>query len=1159
MKNMICLIFLILFCLPFGGFGEERNFPAGSLIIPMDSLYQKSADGGILEAYGLVFYLLNHMSDGENDITVYWIINGEKGDINGRDFAIEDNSTGEIAVAALYDHAGGDKALTFKADDNFQKVSYSGGPFIIDQTDAATAKTIINQMNWDAVEVHVAQVPFAVPVYREMKGTPLKIALLNDSEKDTGNAQILESYLRLAGICTDAYDVLTPNQVRDNILSNGEYDFLWVPHWTGYDSYAADGNNNGLPDVEDIVIKIKEFIETGKNLLAECAAIEVFEHSQNGRFLSTKGMGHNGGTSDPDIIYNDVATAPPQVGDFVYEPEGGHLQSWRPFVFDDPYTDVGSPPDETPAGNPEVTQDNPSVYVDTVTRFTIDKAGWDYYVGGHAYGDTDNGYVVYLAGHKYAECTGSGKVACQPEAHSFDFEFTKDIFDENFTLQLDYNDTLHTQVTFNADNFTTIIGSEPGNLLQIDLTTVTKDKTKLKNIIFRNIGTNIITANGIRISWTDGTQFQRIKKLTDNSTDTRYYDDENGLFSPASVEITGSDLIITSADNRVASCGENDDCSWKNIAGIRYVLNTLFNIKFQVSNQEYARATPIVLHPYVYQGSFEYPDYCGHFRRYNVQADNISVDSAEWDTADSIDDAGQGNFFGREVFTSQQDVLGDWEKINFDAGNVASLIVPLDVTPDDKDNDDEIQVINRLRGKDNDIEWPNKLGGIMHSAPVIVTQNSRTGKNRTETAYVGDLYGMLHAIDINTGKEQWAFIPNNLLGKLQNDRTDPNAVQNFAAVDGSPAAMDIYYDHDENPETEKEWRTILVCSEGMGGNSLFALDITDPDSFSVLWEITDPPNPKPTNYDEVPGGMGHSFRVSIGNVKFPIYEGGEITGYELKWMVFTATGFLDYTPFGGINVFAFDLETGERLWYFSQQYTDSINDIPGAVTLFDTTNDGYIDRVFVGDMDGRLWEINAVDGVNPHGADADEKQIPLWNAGIGNPISVSSAITRDNDNSSLLTFGTGGTDWAANDENYYIYTVNASNLKEDANNNYTNGAGTLVWEQMLDVGEKVWSSPTVISGVVLVATAKGNMENTDLSDGVGSTGSLMAIELEADDGGSPAIIWTISDIGNARGSLYVDRQHIYITTTDNTIKQIGDDDFSSGNVNMTVLKAWKLR
>jgi len=375
--------------------------------------------------------------------------------------------------------------------------------------------------------------------------------------------------------------------------------------------------------------------------------------------------------------------------------------------------------------------------------------------------------------------------------------------------------------------------------------------------------------------------------------------------------------------------------------------------------------------------------------------------------------------------------------------------------------------------------------------------------------------------------------------------------------------MDIYYDHDENPETEKEWRTILVCSEGMGGNSLFALDITDPDSFSVLWEITDPPNPKPTNYDEVPGGMGHSFRVSIGNVKFPIYEGGEITGYELKWMVFTATGFLDYTPFGGINVFAFDLETGERLWYFSQQYTDSINDIPGAVTLFDTTNDGYIDRVFVGDMDGRLWEINAVDGVNPHGADADEKQIPLWNAGIGNPISVSPAITRDNDNSivlaSLLTFGTGGTDWAANDENYYIYTVNASNLKEDANNNYTNGAGTLVWEQMLDVGEKVWSSPTVISGVVLVATAKGNMENNDLSDGVGSTGSLMAIELEADDGGSPAIIWTISDIGNARGSLYVDRQHIYITTTDNTIKQIGDDDFSSGNVNMTVLKAWKLR
>ena len=60
-----------------------------------------------------------------------------------------------------------------------------------------------------------------------------------------------------------------------------------------------------------------------------------------------------------------------------------------------------------------------------------------------------------------------------------------------------------------------------------------------------------------------------------------------------------------------ASCTNNDDCSWKNIAGVRYVLNTIFNIKYQDLVNEYVRSSPIVKHPYLYQGSFEYPSYFG--------------------------------------------------------------------------------------------------------------------------------------------------------------------------------------------------------------------------------------------------------------------------------------------------------------------------------------------------------------------------------------------------------------------------------------------------------------------------------------------------------------------------------------------------------------------
>lgn len=1167
-KTYIIFLFLILFCIPLEAFAEERNFSAGSLIIPMDSFYQDEGDGGILEAYGLVYYLLNHENaEGENDITVYWIIDDQKVDINGIDCLVQDSSLeADEVVAKLFNHLGGTSTLTYKSGDNSKKVTYSGAPFIIDGADAAAAKEVIKLINWNAVEVHEAQVPFAAPVYREMKGTPPKIALMNNSENDTGNAAILESYLRLAGICTDVYGVVTPNQIRDDILITEQYDFLWAPHWTGYDSYSNDDNSNGLPDVEDIVINVKEFIESGKAMLAECASIEVFEHSQNGRFLSTKGFGHNGGTNDSDdIIYNNVTMPNSQVGDFIYDPEGGHIHNWRPFVFGDDYTNVGTPPDEIPAGNPEVTSGNPSSYVDTVTRFTIDNTGWDYYVGGYAYGDANNGYVVYLGGHKYAQCGKGSEAVPELEVHPVLFEFTKDINGEIFTITVNYDSGSVSTITFDSNNLTV----KAGDPLEIDLTKAKKNKKKLENVIFRNNGLITVTINSIIISWTGGHADQKLKKVEDKFTDVKHLD-KASLISPATVGINDSDFTVSpSGDSGIPNCSVNGDCSWKNIAGIRYVLNTLFNIKFQISSHEYVSSAPVILHPYIYQGSFEYPSYLGHFRRYNVESGSVSVNTADWDTADNIKDALSGNIENnaRQVFTSEKDEYGNWSIINFDVNNIDSLLAPLNVTPDNGNKEDEIQLINKVRGKDEDVERSNKIGGIMHSAPVIVTQNSRTGTSRDETAYVGDLYGMLHAIDSTTGSEKWAFIPNNQLGRLKNDRTDPNAVQELAAVDGSPTAMDVYYDHDDDPNTPDAWRTILICSEGKGGTSIFALDVTDPDNFSILWEITDPPDPVPEGYEQVPGGMGHSFRVSIGKVKWPVYDaGGAVVSYEIKWVVFTATGFLDYTPFGGINVFAFDLKTGERLWYFSEQYSDSINDIPGAVTIFDTSGDDFVDRVFVGDMNGRLWEINAQDGLNPHGTEEVvigegddavivEKQIPLWNAGIGNPISVSPAITRFNP--VVVVFGTGGTDWASNSKNYSIFAINASDLKSGTDKNYEDGAGTLLWEKELDVGEKVWSSPTIAAGTIFITTATGTMESSDPRDDMAGTGKLMAINLAPDADGYSETKWTLDDIGKARGSLFVDRKHLYLTTTDNKIKQIGDEDFSPGNVNSVVLKAWK--
>jgi Tfp pilus tip-associated adhesin PilY1 len=274
-------------------------------------------------------------------------------------------------------------------------------------------------------------------------------------------------------------------------------------------------------------------------------------------------------------------------------------------------------------------------------------------------------------------------------------------------------------------------------------------------------------------------------------------------------------------------------------------------------------------------------------------------------------------------------------------------------------------------------------------------------------------------------------------------------------------------------------------------------------------------------------------------------------------VVFVSTGYAQIAVnHGGIHVFAYDLKTGSQLWAFSADYADAVNDIPGAVTSFDTEGDSFVDRVYVGDMNGRLWELDAVDGSNPNGTETigDEvKEIPLFNAGVGYPISVSPAIFKTNGHM-YLVFGTGGTDWAADDQTYAIYAVDAADKQTSPT--YAAGAGTVLWQVDLAAGEKVWSTPTIANGYIFVATAYGTMEGGDPRLDVPAEGqdSGNLRKLKLTDG---ALAWKLTDIGKVRGSIFVDRQHAYMTTIDGQIIQIGGSDFASGTGNRVVLRTWR--
>ncbi len=127
--------------------------------------------------------------------------------------------------------------------------------------------------------------------------------------------------------------------------------------------------------------------------------------------------------------------------------------------------------------------------------------------------------------------------------------------------------------------------------------------------------------------------------------------------------------------------------------------------------------------------------------------------------------------------------------------------------------------------------------------------------------YVAANDGMLHAFDApapkctaykpdgtgcatwdygtNPGKEAWAFVPRAVYANLGN-LTSTSDFQYRPTVDATPVSRDVFFGESGASNTDSKWHTILTGSVGLGGRGVYALDVTNPSSFTqanVLWEF----------------------------------------------------------------------------------------------------------------------------------------------------------------------------------------------------------------------------------------------------------------------------------------------------------------------------------
>ncbi len=245
------------------------------------------------------------------------------------------------------------------------------------------------------------------------------------------------------------------------------------------------------------------------------------------------------------------------------------------------------------------------------------------------------------------------------------------------------------------------------------------------------------------------------------------------------------------------------------------------------------------------------------------------------------------------------------------------------------------------------------LGSFLHSRPVIIHYTG--GRS---VIYAGGNDGMIHAVDDSDGRELWGFIPPNLLNTLPALHTDTNA----SYVDGSPRAY-LSYEYNTDGSIKTVLKAILIFGERRGGNHYYALDVTNPDSPQFLWEIgpdgrvyqTNPKNAL-TDYQEL--GQTWSSPI-IGKIddgtadgKLVVFIGG---GYDSNQDNDPVTLSDQY----GRAIYVVDLLTGALVKRFSiTEYPDMTYSIPSDIAKLDTDGNGKVDRLYVGDMGGRMWRFD---------------------------------------------------------------------------------------------------------------------------------------------------------------------------------------------------------
>ncbi|NOR67497.1 MAG: PQQ-binding-like beta-propeller repeat protein, partial [Woeseiaceae bacterium] len=131
----------------------------------------------------------------------------------------------------------------------------------------------------------------------------------------------------------------------------------------------------------------------------------------------------------------------------------------------------------------------------------------------------------------------------------------------------------------------------------------------------------------------------------------------------------------------------------------------------------------------------------------------------------------------------------------------------------------------------------NQMGDPLHSQPAAIVYGG-VPDNPDVVVYAATNDGYLHAIDGETGIELWSFIPKELLGNMSSLFFDARSKYKRYGIDGN--IVPVVADHNNNGIIDGTDFVYILFGMRRGGNTLFALDVTNKNTPRLLWNMSYP-------------------------------------------------------------------------------------------------------------------------------------------------------------------------------------------------------------------------------------------------------------------------------------------------------------------------------